>query len=237
MAKVVFGQGVSKISGRIGGTVYANNRGGSYMRNFVPPTNPRSTAQVDQRTMLGNRSALWRTLTTAQQDAWSSWAETHPITDRLGASITLTGAQAYCWINVNRELASDTATAHTVPPSDPTFIASAIDSAYDALAITGTHMDLQAAAILPINTVLFVWAAPPVSPGVSFTFDKERLIAVTSMVAEVAVGAIAFNAWTTYTARFGALTGLDGKKIICRTHVYSEGQTSQGFVTTGILAA
>ena len=95
MAKIMFGGGVSNASGKIGGTVYSRNKGGSYFRNWVYPNNPQTSKQQTQRNLLAAKSAAWRLLTTGERDAWDTWADENPILDRLGNSIKLSGAQDF----------------------------------------------------------------------------------------------------------------------------------------------
>lgn len=236
MAKVVYGQGVAKMSGRLGGSVYANNRGGAYVRNFVRPVNARTSYQEDQRGRVSDQSAAWRTLSSADQDAWTSWASTHPITDRLGNSILRSGHQAFVGVNVLRVLAGD-ATSANVVPGDPTFVASPIAADWKALDISDTKMEPKASATLPISTVWFCYSAPPVSAGVQFTFDKEKLLKVVELAAEVAIDAALANLWTDYVARFGTITGLAGRKFVCRILQYDEGQLGNPSLVSGLLVA
>lgn len=236
MAKVVYGQGVSKMSGRLGGSVYANNRGGAYVRNWVKPINPRTNYQENQRALVADASAAWRNLTTAQQDAWSTWASTHPIVDRLGNSILRSGHQAYVGVNVLRTLASDAATP-SATPGDPTYIADPIEEAYKTLAVTSSKIEPQAKVTLAIGTIWFCYFAPPVSAGVSFTYDKEKLLEVLTLPAEVAAAAAVSNFFANYVVRYGTLGASAGKKIVCRIMQYDEGQLSNPSVVTGIMAA
>ena len=127
MAKIVFGGGVSLASGKIGGTVYSRNKGGSYSRNWVVPTNPQTTRQNNQRNLLALKAAAWRALTDGERDAWTTWAADNPILDRVGNSIVLSGAQAYNKININRTNAGDAA-AQTTPPSTAEYTADVIDT-------------------------------------------------------------------------------------------------------------
>lgn len=96
MGLVKFGQGVSKISGKVGGSVFAHNRGGSYVRNFSVPTNPSTVSQQEARLALTSAVEDWQVaLTDAQRDAWKTFAGNVPQFNRLGDEITLTGQQAY----------------------------------------------------------------------------------------------------------------------------------------------
>ena len=101
MAKVQFGSGVAYMSGRVAGTVYSRNKGGSYIRRFSVPVNASTLFQQGVRSSLAAASSAWRDLTPSVQQAWVAWASTHPVIDRLGAAIQLTGQQAFVQANRN----------------------------------------------------------------------------------------------------------------------------------------
>ena len=44
MAKIKFGMMMTDASGKLGGQVFSKNRGGSYVRTKVTPTNPQTAA-------------------------------------------------------------------------------------------------------------------------------------------------------------------------------------------------
>ena len=54
------------------------------------------------RTIFGNLSTAWQTLTTNQRDAWTTYAINVPITDSQGDPLTLTGQQMYVRNNAAR---------------------------------------------------------------------------------------------------------------------------------------
>lgn len=89
-------------SGSLGGLVASHNRGGQYLRARVVPTNPSSGPQVEMRTIFGNLSTAWQTLTDAQREAWTTYATNVPTTDSMGDPLTLTGQQQYVSSNSAR---------------------------------------------------------------------------------------------------------------------------------------
>lgn len=95
MALIKFGGGVSAISGKIGGTVYARNRGGAYARNWAKPTNTPTTKQSSNRLAFGNVSKAWAALTVLQQENWNTLASTVTRMNRLGDLYTPTGRQIF----------------------------------------------------------------------------------------------------------------------------------------------
>ena len=93
--KVSFGGGVADGRGSIGGTTFSRNRYGAYARKRVVPVNPRTSEQVRARTTFQAAVTAWRQLTDAQRAAWSNYAAQTPVQDKLGATIYLTGLQAF----------------------------------------------------------------------------------------------------------------------------------------------
>ena len=236
MAKIALGGGVAAISGKSGGTVFARNKGGAYMRNFVKPTNPSTVYQEEARDRLTQYSNEWRTMTDAQREAWNAWASEHPVLDRLGAAKTLTGAQAYTKINTNRDLAGDGATNSTVP-SEPAWAQGLIDT---DMAISADVSDNE--ILLPLgagaaeNQIVFVYATPAISPGVTNSQNQERLVAVHTITSGE-VGDGEFDIAADWVDRFGPLTGQTGRKIAAHCYQYLQGQLGAAYQVSGIVAA
>ena len=93
MGIIKFGGGVSAISGKVGGTVYARNRAGAYARNWAKPTNTPTAKQSANRLAFGNVSKDWAALTPVQQEGWNTLASTVSRFNRLGDAYTPTGRQ------------------------------------------------------------------------------------------------------------------------------------------------
>lgn len=84
------------------GLTLSRNRGGLYLRARANPVNPASGPQVEIRTIFGNLSTRWQSLTDAQREAWKTYAENVTVTNSLGEQITLTGHQMYVRNNTAR---------------------------------------------------------------------------------------------------------------------------------------
>ncbi len=94
--------GITQISGKIGGSVFAFNKGGLYVRNAGKPTNPQTAKQTALRSIFGFVTQLWGTLTEEQVKAWKDFAALNPKTDRMGDSRPQTGFNAFVGVNQNR---------------------------------------------------------------------------------------------------------------------------------------
>ena len=109
-------------SGSQAGTTASHNRFGQYERNRRSPVQPIGNGRrAFIRAAFGASSNAWASLTGAQQAAWSSYADSHPITDSLGQSVKLTGHMMYVSVatqqqNVNAAMPTDPPISATVGP-------------------------------------------------------------------------------------------------------------------------
>ena len=78
-------------SGKVGGVVMARNAGGDYLRRWVKPPDPGSALQLLERTYMGQLQAQFAGLSAAVRTAWATFAAQMPITNRLGATIHISG--------------------------------------------------------------------------------------------------------------------------------------------------
>jgi hypothetical protein len=105
-------------SGSFAGNTHSHNRAGQYRRNRRSPVQPVGTGRrAFIRSAFGAASIAWSAMTSAEQAAWATYADSHPYVDSLGASFKLTGHQMYVAIQTNRQnvgLAVSTA----IPVSD-----------------------------------------------------------------------------------------------------------------------
>lgn len=156
MALVKFGGGVTQMSGSLGGTTYARNRFGNYMRSRTKPVNPNSTLQQGVRDSLSALTEFWKNeLDAAQRIAWATYAAAIAVKNRLGESVYLTGFNHF--IRSNTELLNHKGvfiengpTDLSLPSKDTLFVASAsiaanvISVVFDAAqtwnTVTGGHM-------------------------------------------------------------------------------------------------
>ncbi|MCL7965751.1 MAG: hypothetical protein M8857_01445 [marine benthic group bacterium] len=91
------------MSGLLGGSVFAHNRGGNYVRNFNVPTDPQTAQQQTMRSAMQTLVTRWiETLTDAQREDWDTYAANVARLNRLGEEIYLTGQQWYIGANAPR---------------------------------------------------------------------------------------------------------------------------------------
>lgn len=107
MATFLPGPTIAEARGSIGGVVYSRNRGGMYMRNRSVPTNPNTARQQNVRLfMLTAAQYFSETLIAADRKTWEVYTQNTPATNRVGATIVLSGIAAFVRTNALRQLAN-----------------------------------------------------------------------------------------------------------------------------------
>lgn len=236
MAKIVYGGGVAAASGKLAGQVFSRNKGGSYLRQFVKPTNPRTALQLNARDRLSQYANEFRTLTQPQQNSWLTYANAHPVVDRLGNVIKLTAMQAYVKINTNRDINDDFAVNSTVP-NEPVFTTDIVNAFADlTLTIAPPVATFMLGAGAAPGQQLAVYCSPPVSAGINNTAAVERFLYSKQVSAtDPATGYISIYA--DLILRFGAGAYMLGKKIVINVYQYDQGQLGAANRVSGIIAA
>ena len=109
-------------SGSIQGVTYSHNRGGAYTRKRATPVvGTRTTRQGVVKGNMTVASQAWQLLSPADQASWISYANGHPVINRLGSSIKLTGSQyfikcAAALLNAGQPLPTLPPTSTTIQP-------------------------------------------------------------------------------------------------------------------------
>lgn len=228
MAKVKFSALISDMRNKLNGSVFSKNRGGSYLRTKVTPTNPQTVAQAAARALLTSLSQAWKTLTEEQRAAWNAAVGSWTTTDVFGDIKNPTGLQLYIRLNANISLAGGTAI--DLPPV-PSGVAPVLDLSVDVddSAQSVTLSDITTP--VPADTALYVEATPGMSPGISNANSKFRHI--TTLAPAASVGAVS----AAYIAKFGAVVA--GQKYFVRCKFINQltGEVSQPLVAQTIAVA
>jgi len=188
------GVGIVALSGKFGGSVASRNRGGSYIRTWVKPVNPRSVKQTFQRDQLATLAAGFRALGPTVIPQWNASAVNFPIKNRLGQTIHPSGLDLYVALNVNLiSIGLPTITVPPVPQDVLGFNSLSMTSVLGVVSLVFTP------APSPTTTDTLIFATPGLSAGVSFVKSEYRLIGVMPHGT-----ASPFNITAMYTAKFGA---------------------------------
>ena len=92
-----------RMSGKLGGLVFGNGPGGSFVRSWQVPTDPGTPAQETVRAATTQLSNRWvGTLTAAQRTGWETYAANVTVPGRFGNQIHISGISMYARSNVAR---------------------------------------------------------------------------------------------------------------------------------------
>lgn len=219
MALFTAGPVVGQISGRVGASVFSHNRGGPYIRNGTIPTLVSSQEAINAKARLAAQSQAWDNLTIAQRLAWSEWAKSNPVVNRLGSQVTIAGNAAFVGINTRLAYAGDTLL--TEPPlADPPTALASITLTLD---IGAGNFEIAYTAT-PLGAGVRLWVLLTVlnNPAINYVENRLRLL-----VASAAAQASPLDIKTETVARFGTLAV--GQKVVARVHTFDG--------ATGLLSA
>ena len=100
MARVLYGNMVADARGKLGGIVYSRNTAGAYARQKVSPVQPRTPAQLNQRSRMVQVSKQWDTLTQNQRQAWKDFSVGFKKRDVFGLQKQRTAQQMFMFCNL-----------------------------------------------------------------------------------------------------------------------------------------
>lgn len=199
--KIKWGALVVDGRGKLGGHVAAQNRGGSYLRTKVTPSNPQSTFQTGVRNLFGSISAGWSDLTASQRAAWNNAVDNWKNTNIFGDLKIPSGKALYQRLNQQAQVVGYSAldtppVKEDLPPSNVTAVT--IDTTAETITATGLYSGTDA--------TIQVFSSGVVSAGTNFVKNLMRMIGHS--------GGSAYSpadAYEDYVARFGAPSA--GEKI------------------------
>lgn len=148
MPLVIYSQPVERVSGRSEGqpVVYTYNRGQSVLRVFTNPSQPDTSDQIEIRAIFSALTKNWKELSSAQRNAWNTWAAEHPVRNRLGNRVSRTGLTAYVQLGTMyyiRTGSLPTAAPVLAQPASPTGITDLLnDSNEPSFEVTHTYTTL-----------------------------------------------------------------------------------------------
>lgn len=158
------GPAVAEIRGKIGGVVFARNKGGLYMRNFAAPTQGQFPARETAKANFGTNANAWNSLTDVQRAGWDNYGNQVGSTNSLGEIHPLTGLAAFIRSNSLLLLAGESAVedAPSVPLGGPVLSSILLAQAGDEMNIQG---GVSEAFTGEDAIIVVVQVSPPVTPG------------------------------------------------------------------------
>lgn len=202
--------------GKLNGTVFSKNRGGSYVRTKVTPSNPQTTAQTIVRQRLASFSASFRALTAAQILSWNNAVGDFLTTNIFGDTVTPSGLQLF--VKINSNLAAIGQVPLDVPPSPGAL--SPLTQHIVALTVATATVALGS---ITDDEYYVIEATAPVSPGRLFLKNEFRVIE-TLVGTGAAIPAHSF--FTAYSLKFGV--PVVGQRIGLRVKVISSNTGQAG---------
>lgn len=229
MAKILFTAIVADVRGKIAGTVFSKNRYGAYARTKVTPSNPKTLAQVQRRSLLAQFAQAWRGLTDIQRSSWNGAVDQYIGTNVFGNSKRMTGSALFSKLNLN--IATASGAQISVPPI-PTGVAPLTSLSLVANATLNEFEVSFTATPVPVGLVLVLDSTTCLSPGIANANSFFRTIGV--LPAASASGA---DLTLLYTAKFGSL--VQGQRVFIRAKLISiaTGEVSQELKASAIVGA
>ncbi len=193
MAKVKFGMMMTDASGKLGGHVFAKNRGGSYVRTKGIPTNPQTSAQMGIRGIFASITSAWSSLTDAQRATWKNFVSDYARTDIFGDLRNPSGKALFQRLNQNRAISGQAVVDVCSSPQEVPF-ANVVDAGGSVATNT---FEIEYAGNLTGSKVV-IWATPQMSQGKSFVKNDLRQLLSTD-----GANASTVNIYAAYVAKFG----------------------------------
>lgn len=214
--KIKWGALVVDGRGKLGGHVASQNKGGSYLRTKVTPSNPQTTFQTSVRQIFGALSQAWSGLTASQILAWNSAVDSWKSTNIFG-DIKLPSGKAL-FQRLNMELETSGQAQITAPPAKLDMVQGVVDDVAINItfaSLTGTGLYTGAVAHVK------VFSSGPVSAGTTFVKNLMRQV----YVAQANSGTFSDDAYTNYVAKYG-VPAVGQKIYVGYKYVLPNGQAS-----------
>ncbi|MFQ5445945.1 MAG: hypothetical protein ACE5D0_09995 [Fidelibacterota bacterium] len=193
MAIIQYSGLVTSMKGKMGGAVLSGGKAGNIIRNNYWWKRPCSSRWGVSRSKQAYLSQQWRDLTSAERTQWNAAASSFPFVDKFGNPYTASGYQVF--ISLNRSVMQVGGLFMTTPP------APGIVFDIGTLTLANNAMGKLSAFWtngLGASDAVQVFAAPPLSPGLSFRPGNLKLLKYTS-----APGSAELDIETEYLAAYG----------------------------------
>ena len=150
--------------GRKGNVIYSETRHGKVAREYVPPSQPRTSEQQAHRNNVRAVTRRWRTLNDQQRAAWGVATANKYVETKTGRWVRLSPYHLFVSLNVGR--ADLGLPQFDLPPAEPVFPANPVGEL--AAAFTEGRFSLKLRVPSPPAQYTMVFAAAPVRSGVRY---------------------------------------------------------------------
>jgi len=216
MALLKDGGIAGQLSGRLGSIVFARNRYGSYIRNGTIPITSTTEYAIEAKARMTRATQNWQDRSAAEKKAWTHFAQSNPVPNRLGDMRELTGHAAYVGNQIRRELCGfgALATPPITPPPEP-FTSISLNADIGA----GNVEIVFAPTPTPALTHILLLACKTNSNGINYVENLKRFCGVAApdqaspwdieALITARLGAITEDqTLTVFAAKFSSETGL-----------------------------
>lgn len=174
MAFIKFSALVSSVKGKLNGSYFQNQKGGTALKNISGRRAKQKNAQFSlgrAQARLGYISKSWGALTIALRNSWNSYALNFTRINKNGQEYTPTGFQMFNECNGNALVTGFSLVSEPVTPESPIDMSS-FDTSYNV------DDDLQVIHTegVPDNKILLVYATAVQPNGVSYPTSGYRLV-------------------------------------------------------------
>ena len=175
MAKIKLGAIVVDMSGKLGGHVFAKNKGGNYMRTKTTPSNPQTIYQNTVRAIFALISAKWGNLTESARESWRTAVSSFANTNVFGDLKNPTGKALFQRLNQNLELSNQAQLDNAPQPQE--IAQTNVDGVDLNIEVSGTEISVivDFPADNPECTAM-LYMTPKLSEGTKFVKNKLRFI-------------------------------------------------------------
>ena len=167
MAKIRTSALIADIKGKVGGNIFASNKGGNYVKSYKKPTNKNSSSQQKSRMFFGNISQYWRRITEEQRQSWRSGAPNFPYIDKLGQTKILSGYQLFIKLNKATFQAIDNILLKCPIPQSFPYYKTLYAYQNFVIRAVGYVFENYWTLNVPTNFIFQVWATPITSDGIT----------------------------------------------------------------------
>lgn len=171
MAIIQMGGIVSKISGKIGGQTFANNRAGSFLKNTGTYKKALTHHRSQALAKMTANNQKWRALTEIQRSSFNSGAVNFPYLNRLGQTKYYSGYQLFNMFSGNLGLIGSSISFCPAPYTITGNITWEVQASMLA-------MQLLSFGTPDPNLFYVLYMSPPVSPGRTLPSMSFRTIVV-----------------------------------------------------------
>lgn len=201
MAYIKFSALVSSVKGKLNGSYFQSQKGGTALKNI---SGRRAKQKNNQATLgaaqarLGFVSQYWRSITIAGRNDWNVFALNFTRINKNGQEYTPTGYQMFNECNGNALVLGSGISGVPGTPSTPLDM-SGFDTSYDV----DDLLQVVHTGGVPTDKYLLVYATAPQPAGVSFPTTGYRLVKVinNTILAQTVIQTAYETTWAAFTGK------------------------------------